>query len=71
MILFLDTVEYCVNASFVSTAILNLSEKFNNLLDSRQKATANNLKYSMKDTVLSVFSVFFTQSPLFLDNSEL
>lgn len=38
-----------------------------NLPDSRKKATANNLKYAIADAALSAFSVFFTQSPSFLD----
>ena len=37
------------------------------LPDGRKTATANNIKYSVADAVLSAFSVFFTQSPSFLD----
>ncbi len=40
---------------------------FENLPDIRKKATANNLKYAIADAALSAFSVFFTQSPSFLD----
>lgn len=40
---------------------------FSNLPDSRKSATSNNLKYSVEDAALSAFSIFFTQSPSFLD----
>ena len=40
---------------------------FSTLPDSRKTATRNNLKYAVEDAALSAFSVFFTQSPSFLD----
>lgn len=40
---------------------------FSELPDSRKTSTSNNLKYDVADAVLSAFSVFFTQSPSFLD----
>jgi len=40
---------------------------FSTLPDSRKTATSNNLKYAVEDAALSAFSVFFTQSPSFLD----
>ena len=40
---------------------------FSNLPDARKTATSNNLKYAVEDAALSAFSVFFTQSPSFLD----
>jgi hypothetical protein len=40
---------------------------FSNLPDARKIATSNNLKYAVEDAALSAFSVFFTQSPSFLD----
>jgi hypothetical protein len=40
---------------------------FSELPDSRKVSTSNNLKYDVTDAVLSAFSVFFTQSPSFLD----
>jgi hypothetical protein len=40
---------------------------FSKLPDSRKTSTSNNLKYDVADAVLSAFSVFFTQSPSFLD----
>lgn len=40
---------------------------FMGLPDGRKTATANNIKYSVEDAALSAFSVFFTQSPSFLD----
>jgi hypothetical protein len=40
---------------------------FSELPDSRKTSTSNNLKYDVTDAVLSAFSVFFTQSPSFLD----
>ncbi len=39
--------------------IEKISSQFSELPDSRKKGTANNLKYSMRDAVLSAFSVFF------------
>lgn len=50
-----------------NTIISMVAEQFNTLPDSRKKARANNLKYELKDAVLSAFAVFFTQSPSFLD----
>ncbi len=50
--------------------IEKISSQFSDLPDSRKKGTANNLKYSMRNAVLSAFSVFFTQSPSFLDYQE-
>lgn len=47
--------------------INRMTETFENLVDNRKTKTANNLKYSMKDAMLSAFSIFFTQSPSFLD----
>jgi hypothetical protein len=51
--------------------IVNLISKihsvFSRLPDSRKTSTSNNLKYAVSDAVLSAFSVFFTQSPSFLD----
>jgi hypothetical protein len=38
---------------------------FNALPDCRKQG--NNQKYAMEDAALSAFSVFFTQSPSFLD----
>lgn len=40
---------------------------FSTLPDSRKTATSNHLKYAVEDAALSAFSVFFTQSPSFLD----
>jgi len=51
--------------------IVNLINKmhsvFSALPDSRNTSTSHNLKYAVEDAALSAFSVFFTQSPSFLD----
>ena len=55
-------------APFTATSLINKTRgAFENLPDFRKKATANNLKYAIEDAALSAFSVFFTQSPSFLD----
>lgn len=50
----------------IAELITKASAVFNGLPDSRN-AASNNLKYTVTDAVLSAFSVFFTQSPSFLD----
>jgi hypothetical protein len=52
---------------FFDSLIHRIIEMSENLPDIRKTKTANNLKYSMSDAFLSAFSVFFTQSPSFLD----
>ena len=55
-------------APFTAAGLINKTRAaFENLPDFRKKATANNLKYAIADAALSAFSVFFTQSPSFLD----
>ncbi len=55
-------------APFTATSLINKTRTvFEKLPDFRKKATANNLKYAIEDAALSAFSVFFTQSPSFLD----
>jgi hypothetical protein len=60
-----------VSTKPTSFTVRNLINKtrtlFNELPDVRKKKTANNLKYAISDAALSAFSVFFTQSPSFLD----
>ena len=53
-----------------SDLINKVGKVFSSLPDSRKTATSNNLKYAMEDAALSAFSVFFTQSPSFLDYQE-
>ena len=53
---------------FTAASLINKTrEVFESLPDIRKKANANNLKYAIEDAALSAFSVFFTQSPSFLD----
>lgn len=50
-------------------AIINqIRSAFENLPDYRKPG--NNLKYAVEDAALSAFSVFFTQSPSFLDYQQ-
>jgi hypothetical protein len=51
----------------VANVINQARARFSELPDIRKTATANNLKYAVGDAALSAFSVFFTQSPSFLD----
>ncbi len=51
----------------VANVINQARARFSELPDIRKTATANNLKYTVGDAVLSAFSVFFSQSPSFLD----
>ncbi len=53
---------------FTATNVINqIRAVFDDLPDTRQTATSNNLKYSVADAAMSAFGVFFTQSPSFLD----
>ncbi len=49
------------------TLISKIRNTFSQLPDSRKKATSNNLIYEVQDAALSAFSVFFAQSPSFLE----
>lgn len=46
-----------------------LKEELNNLPDNRKPG--NNTQYEIADAVLSAFSIFFTQSPSFLEHQKL
>jgi len=53
---------------FTAPSLLsNIRRVFSQLPDARKIQTSNHLKYAMEDAALSAFSVFFTQSPSFLD----
>lgn len=55
-------------APFTARSLIDKTRAaFSSLPDSRKTATSNNLKYAVEDAALSAFSVFFTQSPSFLD----
>ena len=51
----------------MSEVVNQVRAVFSDLPDPRQTATSNNLKYTLADAATSAFSVFFTQSPSFLD----
>ena len=46
-----------------------LSSELDNLPDKRKPG--NNTQYEIRDAVLSAFSIFFTQSPSFLEHQKL
>ena len=56
---------------FTAPLLLNQTRAtFEDFPDRRKTKTSNNLKYAVADAAMSAFSVFFTQSPSFLDYQE-
>lgn len=56
------------SAPFTADSLIHkIRSVFSQLPDNRKKATSNNLIYEVQDAALSAFSVFFAQSPSFLE----
>ena len=57
-----------LSSDFTVPKLINkMRTVFSQLPDARRLETSNHVKYEMADAALSAFSVFFTQSPSFLD----